>query len=76
MIYKGVFIDLECTYYPEIKEDNAKIYITGRRPCVAFLPDIERLFSSVEDAKKFIRKNIKRIRKECDVRSKKHDLPF
>lgn len=76
MIYKDVFIDIECTYYPEIRQNSAKVYITGRMPCVAFLPDIERCFDSVENAKKFIDKNIKRIRKKCDEHSKKHGLPF
>ena len=72
MVYKNTLIDLECLYMPELLVE----YGPMNRPCVAHLPDIERGFSSVEEAKKFIDENLESIQAECDANSKKHGIPF
>ena len=76
MIYKRIWIDLDCTYMPEIKKPNSIHFITEKTPCVAHLPDIERGFGSIKEAKKYIDQNLKRIRKKEKERAKKFDLPF
>ena len=76
MLYKNVWLDLECLYMPELLQSNSVNFIKDQQPCVAHLPDIERGFETVVAAKKYIDKNLKRIKKECAEHSKKHGLPF
>jgi len=76
MIYKGVYIDLECTYMPEIKQNNSTNFITDKQPCVAHLPDREGGFETVEAAKKYIDKNLKRIQKKEKMRAYLSGIPF
>jgi len=76
MLYKNVYIDTTCLYMPEIREPLSIRFASGKDPCVAHLPDIERGFESVEAAKKFIDRNLKRIKKKCDEDAKKNGIPF
>lgn len=75
LLYKGVYIDTKCTYYPELLQTTEAI-LGVTKPCVAHLPDIERCFDKPEKAMGFIDRNLRRIRKRCDEHSKKHGLPF
>jgi len=76
ILYKDVYIDFDSPYYPEWTTPNSIAFITNKRKCVAHLPDVERLFESEEEAKKYIDKNLKRIKNECQENAKKHNLPF